>query len=374
MSRFIHNIKNNLINIPGWRTNRKIVVIESDDWGMIRMASLDAYKRFIKAGYPVNKSIYNQFDALEQNDDLLALMDVLSSVKDKNGKFAKFTINNIVGNPEFDKIKQSNYIEYHYEPFIKTLGKNKNSDKVFNLYKDGIASGLFQIQFHGREHVHVNNWLYKLQNKDKQFLEAFKERMYSINNQRGNSCRFECLDAMAAYSENDFNYIKNSVSEGLSLFQRIWGFNSDSIIAPCYTWNSEMESHFMKNNIKVIQGARAQRQPLLNLEKVKIKRHFFAKKNVYNMIYLMRNVTFEQAENSSLDIVSSAMNEIETAFFWGKPAVISSHRVNYIGSLKEKNRTDNLILLKKLLNFILKKYPNVEFMSTDELGRLITNK
>ncbi len=25
-------LKNNLINIPGWRTNRKIVIINSDDW------------------------------------------------------------------------------------------------------------------------------------------------------------------------------------------------------------------------------------------------------------------------------------------------------------------------------------------------------
>jgi hypothetical protein len=27
----------NLTNAIGWRTNRKIVVIESDDWGSIRM-------------------------------------------------------------------------------------------------------------------------------------------------------------------------------------------------------------------------------------------------------------------------------------------------------------------------------------------------
>lgn len=37
-------------NIPGWRTNRKIVVIESDDWGSIRMSSLEAFKNLLKAG------------------------------------------------------------------------------------------------------------------------------------------------------------------------------------------------------------------------------------------------------------------------------------------------------------------------------------
>ncbi len=28
-------ITHNLLNIPGWHTNRKIVVIESDDWASI---------------------------------------------------------------------------------------------------------------------------------------------------------------------------------------------------------------------------------------------------------------------------------------------------------------------------------------------------
>ena len=41
------NIRNKLakyyINLRGWKTNRKIVVIESDDWGSIRMASLKSY-------------------------------------------------------------------------------------------------------------------------------------------------------------------------------------------------------------------------------------------------------------------------------------------------------------------------------------------
>ena len=32
-------ISHNLLNIPGWRTKRKLVVIESDDWGAIRMPS-----------------------------------------------------------------------------------------------------------------------------------------------------------------------------------------------------------------------------------------------------------------------------------------------------------------------------------------------
>ena len=40
-------ISHNLLNIPGWRTKRKLVVIESDDWGAIRMPSKEIYNQFL---------------------------------------------------------------------------------------------------------------------------------------------------------------------------------------------------------------------------------------------------------------------------------------------------------------------------------------
>jgi hypothetical protein len=41
-------LKNHLINPPGWRTNRKIIVIESDDWGATRMYDRQAFKVLTK--------------------------------------------------------------------------------------------------------------------------------------------------------------------------------------------------------------------------------------------------------------------------------------------------------------------------------------
>ena len=132
-----------------------------------------------------------------------------------------------------------------------------------------------------------------------------------------------------------------------------------------------MENDFKLSGVKYIQGARAQREPSLFNQKPRIIRHFLGQRNKEGLIYLIRNVNFEQVENTSVDIVASALNEIDTAFFWGKPAIISSHRVNYIGSVVPENRNRNLVLLKKLLNRIVEKHPTVEFMSSDKLGDLI---
>ena len=65
------------------------------------------------------------------------------------------------------------------------------------------------------------------------------------------------------------------------------------------------------------------------------------------------------------------MNEINIAFKWKKPAVISSHRVNYIGVLNTLNRDYGLLQLRRLLEQILKIWPEVEFMTSDELGKLL---
>jgi len=53
-----------------------------------------------------------------------------------------------------------------------------------------------------------------------------------------------------------------------------------------------------------------------------------------------------------------------------KPCIIGSHRINYIGSLNERNRTKNLAMLKIILQKIVLKYPNVEFINSNQLTNL----
>ena len=64
-----------------------------------------------------------------------------------------------------------------------------------------------------------------------------------------------------------------------------------------------------------------------------------------------------------------AMTNIKEAFKHKTPAVISSHRANYTGSLNLKNRTHSLHQLELLLKQIKKEWPDVEFMTSSQLGR-----
>jgi hypothetical protein len=65
--------------------------------------------------------------------------------------------------------------------------------------------------------------------------------------------------------------------------------------------------------------------------------------------------------------VDKAIESIAIAFFWGKPAVISSHRINYVGGLSEDNRNNTLEQLDQLLKRIIKKWPDVQFINSEQL-------
>ena len=105
--RALYKLISSFTDIPGWRTKRHIVVIESDDWGSIRMPSIESYNRLLAAGIRVDKCHYCTNDTVASTDDLELLFEVLTSVKDKNGKAAVITANSLVANPDFDRIKNT---------------------------------------------------------------------------------------------------------------------------------------------------------------------------------------------------------------------------------------------------------------------------
>ena len=101
--------------------------------------------------------------------------------------------------------------------------------------------------------------------------------------------------------------------------------------------------------------------------------NFTGNQNVYNQTCLVRNCFFEPVSRRDIDWVSFTLKQIESAFRFNHPAIISSHRVNFSGNIDEKNRANGINDLRKLLIIITKKWPSVEFMSTNALGDLIAN-
>jgi hypothetical protein len=367
-------IKNNLINILGWCTKRKIVVIESDDWGSIRMPSREIYDRFLKLGIPVDRDPYCRYGALESDNDLMNLFEVLSSFKDIKGNSPVVTANTVVANPDFDKIKESDFRTYHYELFTETLKRYPNHARLLQLYKEGISNKIFIPQFHGREHININLWMKLLRKKDLATRMAFDVKSLAIPYIR-KSGRINFMKAL------DFSNIKEKeekkiiLTEGISHFEQIFNYVSKSFIAPSYTWHSDLHSTIAEKGILYIQGIPYQFEPNINSGPKYVRKfHYCGQRNKFSQIFLVRNCHFEPSSSETVDWVAECMYRISIAFNWYKPAIISSHRLNFIGSIDPSNSDRNLRQFKILLGKIIHKWPEVEFMTSDKLGDLMNHK
>lgn len=376
MYRFLKkNISYNLQNAFGWRTDRKILVIESDDWGSIRMPSKDAYFNLLQKGIPVNKSPYNRLDSLESEDDILALYNLLKKIKDNRSNNLKITANTIMANPDFNKIKDNNFNQYHYINLEETYECYNGNTNVLKLFKEGFKCNFLIPQLHGREHLHPLEWMKALKSSDRETLLAFNNRVWGHPSNYYNGSKMNFSSALHVLNQNHFNFAKESIIDGSNLFEKMFDFRSESFIAPRYIWGGDIEEILKNVGVKYIQGKIVQLVPQPNHpNKFKNKINYLGKKNKNGQNYLIRNVFFEPAQNPKHNWVHDALNRTRIAFRWSKPAIISMHRINFMGGLNIDNRTRNLYLLEKLINKIISEFPDVEFLSSNELGKIIENE
>lgn len=356
-----------LSNLPGWKTKRKIVVIESDDWGSLRIPSKKSCDKLKEQGLDMHSGAagrYNLYDTLAAKGDLQHLFEVLSSIKDMNGEPAKMTAVSLMANPDFNKIKTDNFQNYYFEPFTKTLDRY-NKRGAFEMWQEGIKENVFIPEFHGREHLNIQAWMRALQSKDKEALLAFDQEVWGYNRKKG-------IGFQAAFDlefSTDLEQQKQIIKEGLSLFQGIHGYKARFFVPPNGPINNQLEKNAAEYGIKFMSTPKIQ-QEVLGEGRNKRNFRYLGKKNKNNQIYITRNAFFEPS-GSVKDEVVNCLKQIEMAFKYKKPAIISSHRVNYIGGLNEENRTKSLKDLSRLLKLIKQNWPNVEFMTSSQLGNLI---
>lgn len=361
-----------LYNIPGWRTKRHLVVIESDDWGSIRMPSREVYEEFLRRGIRVDNDPYCRYDALATRHDLENLFEVLSSVKDVHGHPAMLTANAVVANPRFDVIRESGFTQYAYEPFIDTLSRSSAHADAFATWQEGMVAHVFRPQFHGREHLNVKKWLNALHADEKSTRVAFDLGTWGLTQQVDPAIHQYYMGAFNSALPKDVAAYEAILMEGLQLFEQIFGYRSESFVPTTYEWPPAIEPCLVQNGVRYLQGTIAEKEPMDDDVTVKVhRRGFQGSRTKAGLIRLSRNCFFEPSTKPGFDFVSDCLLRIHYAFKWGKAANICAHRLNFIGSIDSSNTDRNLPELRRLLQEIVRCWPDVEFVSSDELGEII---
>jgi len=356
-------------NLRGWSTGRKIVVFESDDWGTIRM-SLEAKKDLERRGV-IDNNPFNKVDCLESSEDFSALFDVFKKYKDTKGNPPVITANTIMANPDFEKIKKSNYQAYHYELFTETYKSYWSKNDTFDYFLEGIQEGFLKPQFHGREHVNVQGWLRCLQSGNEEVLRAFEQRIFGIDFQLPGNRLNNLMATFDFYSKKDLEEVNKAVEEGLTLFKQTFGMPSLSAIAPVAVWHPDTARVMKKYDVKYLQGYFSQKIPEPNTGPYRKAYHYQGEASENAQKYIVRNCYFEPSTDENIDWVDKCLTQIKRAFLLRKPAVVATHRINFSGGIEEANRSKNLMLTDQLLKAIIAKWPNVEFMASDDLGKLM---
>ena len=375
MVSIIQNIRRNLSNLPGWRTRRKLLVIESDDWGSVRIRDKEAYIALKNKGLNVDKIHYDSVESIECNDDLELLFDLLLSFKDKNGRHPVFTPMCIMGNPDFGKIKESGFQDYFFQPLHETIKDFPSSNYIIDLWKEGSRMNLFAPEIHGREHINVRRYMKILQSHEGKEGLRYALEYHSVGPSAYSGINYpNYLGALHPETKEEIPELHNYILDAGKLFKEYIGYKPRVFIAPNAEEPKELESSLSQIGVKYLTRSKKRIYPLGDGHFAK-EWNFIGKKTNFDQIVLNRNAFFEPVcfgeYEHITDWVDSCLREIEVAFRWKKPAVISSHRVNYIGSISSENRTKGLKELKRLLTQVLKKWPDVEFLSSFELGEVI---
>jgi hypothetical protein len=362
----------NIKNILGWKTDRKLVVFSVDDYGNVRNNSKETRDNLFKNGLKA-ASNFDLYDSLENENDLHMLYETLSTVKDKNNNHAVFTAFATCANIDFEKMIDSNFENYYYEDLDTTFKKLPGYENVKSLWMEGINNKLLIPQFHGREHLNINVLMSLLLEKNKSVLLNFQNRSYSSIQQSPQN-KIPYTAAFDFNEPNEIDSLSQVITDGLQIFEKVFGFKASHFNAcGSHKYHKSIEDTLNFHGVKYIDVQRTQLEHL-GYQKYNKTFNYTGKTNKNQQKYLVRNCVFEPTDDSVSDWTNYTLKQIDAAFKWNKPANISSHRVNFCGQIEEKNRKIGLAELKKLLNKIVENWPDVEFISANELGNLINTK
>lgn len=367
--RIVDHIK----NLGGWTTNRKLILFSVDDYGSVRLHSSQALSKLTQAGITPQKR-FDQLDSLENRTDLQELFSILRSVRDKNNNPAVFTPYALPCNIDFDATlaspSNSCILESTVETFKKLAAIEEEYKGAWECWQEGIEEGLMAPEFHGREHFNLDIFNELLSAQDPDLLLALRNRSY-ITVPGHRNFAFGWTAAFANRGEDEVRRFPEIILDGLKRFEDVYKTKPIVFTPPAQQFPVALDDEVPHWPIMAMDRPFMIKREL----KGRSKKYRFTQKKLDNgLVHIVRNVVFEPTRDPNFNAEDFAMRQIEVAFRMKKPANISSHRVNFSGHISPENRTMGLAALKGLLEKIVARWPEVEFISAGELAKMIASE
>jgi hypothetical protein len=349
--------------------DQRLLAICVDDYGNIRLKSNKAKELMASRGLrPFN--IFDEFDCLETTDDLSAILETLCSLKDSNSDHAKLTALACPCNISFEKMRQSRFEVFEYELLPQTYARlGPQYDGNCALWEEAASKRLIRAEFHGREHLNIRIIMAKLRSGSPDIAACIEAdslaRLRPLPN-----VKTSWTAAFGSHEPTEVEEYKQIIRDGVSKFNIVFGRHPRVFNAPGSSESDYLHEFLRTSGFEVVETPFFQWQRRafgLRLPKVNVMRQASERLPAYSV----RNCVFEPNSPRGFDWCEFTLRQVEDAFAFKKPAIISTHRVNFCGGISEQNRENGLGCLRKLLSMITRKWPDVQFVFLDELAERI---
>lgn len=360
-------------NITGWSSSRKIVCFAVDDYGNIRLSSEKARLNLIKSGIGL-KGRFDTYDALDTKEDYKQLFVVLQSVKDSKSNSAVFTTYAVPCNINYAETKENGkFIPENLEATYTRLSDIDPAEykDTIQLVHEGITKNLIRPQFHGREHFNVNLFNALLADREPTLLANLDNQSLAGLPDHKDFITVKYSEAFAFWKEQEIELHKQIIEDGLNQFEKVYGLRPKTFTPPAMKLHPSLFGFLEEKGIIAIDKSRVENRHLGYGKYIK-ERNTTGVQAGQRHVTIVRNCMFEP-NSSDIDWVNFTFNQIKAAFILKKPAIISSHRVNFCGHIDPTNRKKGLSTLESLLKKVVKTWPDVEFMAIDDLATEILN-
>lgn len=336
--------------------SRPLVIIQSDDWGLVGIKNKAALDRIV-ADHRLNpESSHWDYYGLETTEDLAALCNVLGSHQDSSGYHPVMGCNFILANVDFRRVEDSGFEELFLKPLHDGFPWPWDRQGLVETYREAIKQEYLYPSLHGVTHFcyPAVQRLIREKSHRGELLRSFFQIGTPLAYQHSPWVGHEFMDWEQGWLS--FPEQREIVAQGVALFQQTFGRSPVSACAPGYRANRQTFRAWHQHGIQVVQNG-----PGVNFPPF-IGHH--------GLLYLHRNVSFEPAIDQEYFTTERAFQNSVRCVKAGQPIILCMHSVNFHSRLRNF-RDLTLTRLDQLLTRLESAFPDLLYIHDEELWNII---
>jgi hypothetical protein len=349
-------------------SQQRAVVLESDDWGLCGFvpdsAAWQGIDRRVLAPGRFPAAYWNS--TLEDSAQLGRLGRVLMRHRDLDGLPPVLQPNYILSALSYDQATEDSgrWRRFNLPDLPPRYGRAGLWEMVAALQE----AGVWHPELHGRYHYDPQRRQRAVQDNPTARRAAARgilifpgsSRALELDPRRGRQSLAADLDTM------------------MSIFAGLFGRAPVSVVAPDYSWTAMSEELWQSSGLRVVQAKRQQRRPQGSdgrplTRAVKVLARAWDRFARPDLVYLERNCDLEPSQADGWRAEAAVcLDQIEAVWRGGEPAIVETHRVNYVhldGARAERGRRALAALLAGLLGEGSTR-AGARFLVDDELAQL----